>query len=305
MAPVEVRDIQDPMTSTANQRWLIVGADGMLGHDLVEVATQAGHLVTGMDLPAVDITDPHSVASALAATRPDVVVNAAAYTAVDAAEEHEATALQVNGVGPGVLAAEIQRRAGTQLVHISTDYVFDGSATSPYPENAPTNPASAYGRTKAVGEEEVLTRLPDRCYVVRTAWLYGANGGNFVKTMLRLAEAHQTLTVVDDQRGQPTWSRDLASQIVALVAAEAPAGIYHGTSSGETTWYDFTREIFRLAGLDPQRVEPTTTDKFPRPAPRPAYSVLGHERWSDAGLPPIRHWQESLSAALPLIIASN
>ena len=281
-------------------RWLVIGCDGQLGSDLMEVLPAAGHEAVGMDLPAIDITQPDSVAAAFDSVAPDVVVNAAAYTAVDAAEEHEATALQVNGVGPGVLAAAVSKRPGCQLVHISTDYVFDGSARTPYAEDAPTNPASAYGRTKAVGEEEVLTTLPDRGYVVRTAWLYGANGANFVKTMLRLATERETLAVVDDQRGQPTWSRDLAEQIVALVDAEAPAGIYHGTSSGETTWFDFTREIFLLAGLDPDRVQPTTTDKFPRPAPRPAYSVLGHDNWTRAGLPSMRHWREALAEALPL-----
>lgn len=287
------------------QRWLVVGAQGQLGHDLMDVVAEAGHEVVGMDLPDIDITDPKSVAGALDMARPDVVVNAAAYTAVDAAEEHEATALQVNGVGPGVLAQAVVRRPGVRLVHISTDYVFDGTATTPYPEDTPTNPASAYGRTKAVGEEEVLTTLPDRGFVVRTAWLYGENGANFVKTMLSLASQRDTLSVVDDQRGQPTWSRDLAKQIVALMAAEAPGGVYHGTSSGETTWFDFTREIFRLAGLDPQRVQPTTTDKFPRPAPRPAYSVLGHQRWNDIGVPPIRDWQSALNEALPLILAKD
>lgn len=287
------------------QRWLVVGAQGQLGHDLMDVVAEAGHEVVGMDLPGIDITDPKSVASALDTVRPDVVVNAAAYTAVDAAEEHEADALQVNGVGPGVLAQAVLRRPDVRLVHISTDYVFDGTASEPYPEDAPTNPASAYGRTKAVGEEEVLTTLPERGFVVRTAWLYGVNGGNFVKTMLKLAGQRETLAVVDDQRGQPTWSRDLAAQIVALMAAHAPAGVYHGTSSGETTWFDFTREIFQLAGLDPERVQPTTTDKFPRPAPRPAYSVLGHARWDEIGLPPIRNWQQALAQALPLIIATN
>ena len=286
-------------------RWLVIGCDGQLGSDLMEVLPAAGHEAVGMDLPAIDITQPTSVAAALDSVAPDVVVNAAAYTAVDAAEEHEATALQVNGVGPGVLAAGVSQRPGCQLVHISTDYVFDGSARTPYAEDAPTNPASAYGRTKAVGEEEVLTALPDRGYVVRTAWLYGANGANFVKTMLRLAGERETLAVVDDQRGQPTWSHDLAEQIVALVDAEAPAGIYHGTSSGETTWFDFTREIFRLAGLDPDRVQPTTTDKFPRPAPRPAYSVLGHERWVQVGIAPIRDWQPALVEALPRILAQS
>lgn len=287
------------------RRWLVVGADGQLGSDLMEVIAEAGHEPVGMDLPIIDITDPESVAAALATVQPHVVVNAAAYTAVDAAEENEAVALAVNGQGPAVLAHAVAASPDTRMVHISTDYVFDGSAETPYSEDAPTNPASAYGRTKAVGEEAVLMALPDRGYVVRTAWLYGVNGANFVKTMLRLAESHDTLNVVDDQRGQPTWSRDLARQIVTLVDADAPAGVYHGTSSGETTWFDFTRAIFAGAGLDPQRVLPTTTDKFPRPAPRPAYSVLGHDKWASIGVEPIRHWQEALDEALPLILAGE
>lgn len=271
----------------------------------MEVIAEAGHEPVGMDLPVIDITDPDSVAAALATVQPHVVVNAAAYTAVDAAEENEALALAVNGQGPAVLAHAVAASPDTRMVHISTDYVFDGTADTPYAEDAPTNPASAYGRTKAVGEEAVLMALPERGYVVRTAWLYGANGANFVKTMLRLAESHDTLSVVDDQRGQPTWSRDLARQIVSLVDADAPAGVYHGTSSGETTWFDFTRAIFAGAGLDPERVQPTTTDNFPRPAPRPAYSVLGHDKWADIGLEPIRSWQEALDEALPLILAAE
>lgn len=285
--------------------WLVVGSNGQLGHDLMEVLPAAGHTAVGMDLPDIDITDPASVAAALdAADGPfDVVVNAAAYTAVDAAEEHESTALRVNGDGPAVLAAAVAERPGVRLVHVSTDYVFDGTASEPYAEDAPIAPASAYGRTKAAGEEAVLSALPDRGYVVRTAWLYGANGANFVKTMLRLADQRETLAVVDDQRGQPTWSRDLAVQIERLVSAGADAGVYHGTSSGETTWFGFTREIFRLAGLDPERVTPTTTDAFPRPAPRPAYSVLGHAKWAEIGVPPIRDWDAALKESLPLILA--
>ena len=285
--------------------WLVVGSNGQLGHDLMAVLPAAGHTCVGMDLPDIDITDAASVAAALAEVRPDVVVNAAAYTAVDAAEADEATALRVNGDGPAVLAAAVAAVPGVRLVQVSTDYVFDGSATAPYGEDEPINPASAYGRTKAAGEQAVLGALPDRGYVVRTAWLYGVNGANFVKTMLRLAASRDTLEVVDDQRGQPTWSRDLAAQIEALVAADAPAGVYHGTSGGETTWFGFTQAIFAGAGLDPERVRPTTTDKFPRPAPRPAYSVLGHDKWAAVGLTPIRGWDAALAAALPLIMAAE
>ena len=254
-----------------------------------------------MDLPDIDITSADSVAAALGSSEPDVVVNAAAYTAVDAAEGHEDVAFSVNGEGPRVLAEAIATRPDVRLVHISTDYVFAGDATEPYPEDARPAPRSAYGRTKLAGEVAVRDTLPDRGFVVRTAWLYGAHGANFVKTMLALEATRPAISVVDDQRGQPTWSRDLAHQIVTLIEAGAPAGIYHGTSSGETTWFGFTREIYRLIGADPGRVHATTTDAFPRPAPRPAYSVLGHARWADVGLAPIRDWSTALAAALPSI----
>jgi dTDP-4-dehydrorhamnose reductase len=288
--------------SPAFGRWLVVGANGMLGHDLVDVIGAAGHDVVGLDLPDIDITSPESVAAALDRVRPEVVVNAAAYTAVDAAEEHEDLALRINGDGPGVLAAEIARHPGVRLVHVSTDYVFAGDATTPYPEDAPPAPRSAYGRTKLAGEVAVRSLLPDRGHIVRTAWLYGVNGANFVKTMLALEATKPQISVVDDQRGQPTWSRDLAAQIAALVEADAPGGIYHGTSSGETTWFGLAREIYRMVGADPERVRPTTTDQFPRPAPRPAYSVLGHDMWAQIGLPPIRDWRDALTEALPLMV---
>lgn len=276
--------------------WLIAGGNGQLGRDLTEVL--ADQPVVALDLPDLDITDPTSIADVLDGTTPDVVVNAAAYTAVDAAETDEGTANRVNGVAPGLLAQACAARADVQLVQVSTDYVFAGDATQPYPESATPDPRSAYGRSKLLGEEAVVQALPDRSYIVRTAWLYGRHGANFVKTMLRLAGEHDTLEVVDDQVGQPTWSRDLAAQIRLLVEAEAPAGIYHGTNSGRTSWFGLTREIFRLSGLDPERVQPTTTDKFPRPAPRPAFSVLGHDAWAQVGLAPMRSWDEALEEAL-------
>ena len=273
----------------------------MLGHDLMTAITEAGHDALGMDLPEIDITSEESVLAALDSASPEVVVNAAAFTAVDAAEEQEATALRVNGDGPGVLARAIAERPGVHLVHLSTDYVFSGEATAPYGEDALPAPRSAYGRTKLVGEEQVRRYLPERSHVVRTAWLYGVHGPNFVATMLSLESSRPEVAVVDDQRGQPTWSWDLARQIVALVDSGAPAGVYHGTSSGETTWFGLTREIYRLIGADPQRVHPTSTRAFPRPAPRPAYSVLGHDRWAQVGLRPIRDWREALAEAMPYL----
>jgi dTDP-4-dehydrorhamnose reductase len=186
------------------------------------------------------------------------------------------------------------------MVQVSTDYVFAGDATSPYAEDAPLSPRSAYGRTKGAGEWAVQSLCP-QSWIVRTAWLYGAHGPNFVKTMARLAAERETVTVVDDQRGQPTWTVDLAAAIVRLVEAEAPFGTYHGTSAGETTWFGFAQAIFAELGLDTKRVLPTTTDAYPLPAPRPAYSVLGHEAWRGAALDPLPSWRKSLTKAIPLV----
>jgi dTDP-4-dehydrorhamnose reductase len=194
-------------------------------------------------------------------------------------------------------------RAGARLVHVSTDYVFAGDATAPYEVDAPTGPKSAYGRTKLAGEQAVRSALPAASWVVRTAWLYGETGGNFVKTIVRLERSHQTLDVVDDQRGGPTWSRDLARGLVDLArAVTGPAGgpapgIYHGTNAGDTTWCGLARAVFAEIGADPDRVRPTVTDRFPRPAPRPAYSVLSDTAWRAAGLPPLPHWRAALRTA--------
>jgi dTDP-4-dehydrorhamnose reductase len=278
-------------------RVLVIGSNGQLGTDLVEVLQEHhGLAVLGLDLPDIDITDPLSVELVFGGFDPDFVINCAAWTAVDEAETHEDAALKVNGLGPRVIAEEC-RKASAWLVHVSTDYVFDGHATQPYAEDATPDPATAYGRTKLVGELAVQEVLPDSHYLVRTAWLYGCHGSNFVKTMLRLEKERETVSVVDDQRGQPTYSRDLARQISLLMEKHPDSGTFHGTNSGETTWYDFTREIFTLAGADPDRVLPTTSADFVRPAPRPSYSVLGHDQWIAAGLEPMRDWREGLAAA--------
>ncbi len=284
-------------------RILVVGSRGQLGTDLVEIVTARGSdEVLGLDLPDIDITDPSSVAGALVSFPADVVVNCAAWTAVDHAELNEPAALRVNGLGPRVLA-EACAAAGAWLVQVSTDYVFDGEATQPYSEDQSPDPRSAYGRTKLAGEQAVSETLPDRHYIVRTAWLYGRNGTNFVKTMARLEAERPTVSVVDDQRGQPTYSRDLAEQIVALLDARPAAGTFHGTNSGDVTWFGFTQEIFRRLGADPARVLPTTSAEFVRPAPRPAYSVLGHEKWATVGLEPMRPWDEALADAIAAGVA--
>jgi dTDP-4-dehydrorhamnose reductase len=274
-------------------RWLVVGAAGQLGSDVLAVLGDRD--VVGLTRAALDVTDESAVTKALAELAPSVVINASAYTAVDAAETDEDAAFAVNAAGPRNLARACAD-VGARLVHVSTDYVFAGDATTPYPEDAPTAPPSAYGRTKLAGEQAVLRELPE-AFVVRTAWVYGATGANFVKTMARLERQHDTVSVVDDQRGSPTWSHDLARGLVALAESAAAGGVYHCTNSGETTWFGFTQAIFEELGADPSRVLPTTTEAFPRPAPRPAYSVLGNRRWIEAGLPAMPHWRDALHEA--------
>jgi dTDP-4-dehydrorhamnose reductase len=287
--------------------WLITGARGQLGTDLLEVLSgRPGDDVTGLGRAELDLTDESAVRSAVRSwldgvhAERAVVVNAAAYTAVDAAETDEATAELVNGRAPGWLAEELAGKpAGTaRLVHVSTDYVFDGAATEPYPVDAPIAPKSAYGRTKAAGERAVAAAGGDAT-VVRTAWVYGRSGANFVKTMLRLEAQHETLTVVDDQVGSPTWSADLASGLVELGSRDgAVPPLLHFTNAGAVSWCGFARAVFEEIGADPERVRPVTTAEFPRPAPRPAYSVLDGSAWAAAGLPPARPWREALTRAM-------
>lgn len=274
-------------------RYLITGAGGMLGSDLLEAL--AGRDVTAFDRHALDVTAVADVRTAAAGH--DVIINAAAYTNVDEAETHEDEAYAVNATGAGNLAraaAEI----GARFVQISTDYVFDGHATTPYAEDAHRAPVSAYGRTKAAGEALALSEHPDGTYIVRTAWLYGAHGRNFAQTMLDLAGQRETWSVVTDQLGQPTWTSDLAERIVLMLDRNAPVGVYHGTNAGEASWYDFGRAVLAQMGLDPGRITPTDSSAFVRPAPRPPYSVLGHDRWQTSGLAPMRPWQDALAAAV-------
>lgn len=278
--------------SDSKLRYLITGASGMLGQDVQ--AALVGRTVTALSRPQLDITDAVAVSGAVAGH--DVVINCAAYTKVDDAETHEDAAYAVNATGAGNLAFAASR-VGATLVQVSTDYVFDGSATTPYAEDAPLAPVSAYGRTKAAGERLALEANPGRTHIVRAAWLYGAHGPNFAKTMLRLAAERDELNVVDDQVGQPTWTLDLANQIVTLLDVQAPAGVYHATNSGRATWFEFARAIFRAANLDPDRIKPTDSSRFVRPARRPVYSVLGHDAWGRIGLAPMRGWNEALEMA--------
>lgn len=282
-------------------RWLVTGAGGQLGRDLLTALE--GQDVTGLTRDDLDLTDQTAVRRAVAqwveAGEDDsVIVNAAAYTAVDAAESDEELATVVNGHAPGWISAATAGRA--KLIQVSTDYVFDGSSTTPYCPDDPTAPATAYGRSKLAGERAVLDG-PTTAWVVRTAWLFSRYGGNFVDTMLRLQADRNTVDVVADQRGSPTWAAHLAAGLVELGESSVPPGVQHCTGAGQTTWYGLAREVFAAAGADPDRVRATTTDRFPRPAPRPVYSVLSTESWIAAGLAALPAWEQAVRAAVAAI----
>jgi dTDP-4-dehydrorhamnose reductase len=279
----------------ASRRALVTGAGGMLGTDLVAVLTAAGWQVTALDRAALDILDAAACEAAVAGH--DVVLNAAAYTRVDDAESDEAQAFAVNAEGAQNLA-RASAAASAVLVQYSTDYVFAGDGDGPYAEDAPLAPVSAYGRSKADGERRAQAAHPDGTIVLRTAWLYGEHGPNFVRTMMRLYRERGTLTVVDDQRGQPTWTLDLATHTARMLAAGVRRGVLHGTSSGATTWHGFARAIVENLGGDPATVIPTDSARFVRPARRPANSVLAHDGWRRLGLAPIRPWREALDDAM-------
>ncbi|WP_129338197.1 dTDP-4-dehydrorhamnose reductase [Cellulomonas endophytica] len=280
-------------------RWLVVGGNGMLGTDLRAALVRAGEDVVAPDRRALDVTDAAAVRSAVQDV--DLVVNCAAFTAVDAAETEEPAAFAVNATAPALLA-RAAAAAGARLVHVSTDYVFAGDGTRPYDEDDDVAPRSAYGRTKAAGEWAVLAASRDHL-VVRTAWLYGAHGPCFPRTIARVARERGAVSVVDDQVGQPTWTVDLADLVLRLVAARAPGGVYHGTATGAVSWFGFARAVVAAAGLDPETVSPTTSADFARPAPRPAYSVLGHGRLEAAGVAPVGRWAERWAAAAPSVLA--
>jgi dTDP-4-dehydrorhamnose reductase len=277
---------------------LIAGCAGMLGHDVRRAGERAGHELVGVDLPELDITDAAAVRALFEEQRVEAVVNCAAWTDVDGAETHREQARAVNAVGAGNLA-RTAAAADIPMVHLSTDYVFDGEAPvdprgrpRPYLESDPTGPRSVYGQTKLEGEREVLAASP-RHVVVRTAWLYGVDGHNFVNTMLRLADEREAVQVVDDQVGSPTWSGHLAPTVLGLVDREV-CGLVHLTGTGAVSWNGFAREIFRQAGRT-CRVEPATSEQMARPAPRPAYSVLESER--DDVLP-MPDWRDGLAGYL-------
>ena len=264
---------------------LVTGSKGQLGLELAGILPERGHEVVALAREGLDVADPEAVERVVEEHSPEIVVNAAAYTNVDGSEKETDLAYSVNALGPRSLAQVCGRR-GCELLHVSTNYVFDGESARPYEPFDPPNPISAYGRTKLAGEEHVM-RLMNRWYVVRSAGVYGL-GHNFVRTMLRVAGERDSLKVKDDEFISPTYARDLADGIVGIVE-DGRYGLYHLTNAGSCSWYEFTREIFRLAGVETE-VVPIPGSEYPLPAARPANGVL-----SPLGSPGLRHWREALA----------
>jgi dTDP-4-dehydrorhamnose reductase len=285
-------------------KWLILGGDGQLGKALGKELEFNNDRFFSLNRQQVDIRKSESVLQAFEEYNPDVVVNVAAWTNVDAAETHESEARIINALGPQNIAYACAK-SRVKFVHLSSDYVFSGKFQRPWPEYAATCPVSAYGRTKAEGELLVLSGYPTGSFVVRTAWLYSEWGINFAKTMVRRAiKEVDPIQVVTDQVGQPTSASHLAAQIRMLVVSDAKPGLYHGTNSGQTTWYEFAKRIFQQVGADESRLKPIISDALIRPAQRPRYSVLGHQQWMHTGISPMCDWTEALHEVLPGIVKS-
>ncbi|MEJ5254336.1 MAG: dTDP-4-dehydrorhamnose reductase [Acidimicrobiales bacterium] len=280
-------------------RVMITGAAGQVGRELVDVFSADGHEVIALDRSRLDIADRDATLAAVCATQPDVIVNAAAWTAVDACELDPDRAYRVNALGPRHLADGAQR-VGAWVCHLSTDYVFDGTKPDPYVEWDQPNPVSVYGRSKLGGELE----LGPTATIIRTSWVCGFHGNNMVKTILRLAREHEVLSFVDDQRGHPTFADDLAGMIKRLVVERRP-GLFHVTNQGPVSWYEFARAALESAGHDPDRVRPIATRDLdpPRPAPRPANSVLDNAALRLSGLPLLPHYRESLDRLVSRLLA--
>lgn len=303
------------------QRVALIGSNGMLASAVKRVLPTGTHLLE-YDLPEFDLTSREQVLS-LAEEAPGVIINCAAYTNVDGCEQNRDIATRVNGDGPGHLA-ELAKKTDAILVHVSTDFVFSGDKSEPYRESDTVEPLSVYGESKLLGEQKVIQSGLEKYFIVRTSWLYGADGNNFVETMIRLAKEREELKIVADQRGTPTWSDDLARAIFSLLKSaqsqlpttdsqlplsvaslptpHSPYGIYHYSNAGECSWYEFTQEIVAQIGkkenLKVQAVEPILTEGYPLPAERPKYSVMSKDKISRITGIEIPDWQESLGKYL-------
>lgn len=270
---------------------LVTGAKGQLGTDLVSLLKEKQYEVFGYSREQLDIINFEQVEKEIETIRPDIIIHSAAHTKVDLAESEPDQAYLINGYGTRNVAV-CAEKVGAKLIYVSTDYVYDGTATEPVNEFTPTNPLGVYGKSKLAGEQFVR-ELHSKFFIVRTSWVYGHHGNNFVKTMVKLATSGKSLKVVHDQVGCPTFTVDLANTIIDLMVTEK-YGTYHVSNSGHCSWYEFAKAIFEEAGLQNVDIAPCTTDEFPRPAPRPAYSVFDHMALRLNGFKEMRHWREAL-----------
>ncbi|QGG58935.1 dTDP-4-dehydrorhamnose reductase [Paenibacillus sp. B01] len=269
---------------------LVTGANGQLGKELALWQPEDGLNIVGLGRDELDITSLEQCRKAMEEFKPDVVIHCAAYTAVDQAETDRDGAYRVNAAGTRNVALAA-KEVGAKLIYVSTDYVFDGQAERPYEEYDLPNPKTVYGKSKLAGEQLVQS-LHDRWFIVRTSWVYGKHGANFVKTMLKLGAEKDRLSIVSDQFGSPTYTKDLAALLLELARSEA-YGIYHASNTGSCSWHEFAQAIFEEAGLKAQ-ADPCTTEEFPRPAPRPKFSIMDHGAIRSNGFNDLPHWRQSL-----------
>ena len=282
--------------------WLVLGANGQLGQELINLLKIRNIDALGTDRNEIDFAKPNEIFEKIDKLIPSHIVNCGAYTQVDKAEEEPELANLINAQAVGVIAKYAHDKQ-LPFVHISTDYVFEGTESNPYQEDHVVNPQSVYGKSKALGEKETLKNNP-LAYIIRTAWVYGAYGNNFPKTIAKKLMNKESLNIVNDQIGAPTWTLDLALAIVEILEKKPAPGIYHVTNSKSCSWFEFAREIAKILNLDENLVKPTDSKSFVRPAVRPKYSVLSNEKWQSAGLTPLRSWEDAWTKAAPTVLAN-
>ena len=283
--------------------WVILGANGQLGKELYYLLKSSNNEVLGLTKNEIDLANPESIIEKLSKYPAKYLVNCAAYTQVDKAEEEIDLANKVNGLAVGQIAKYALENY-IPFVHISTDYVFDGSSKTPYKETDQTNPQSAYGKSKLLGEKETLLRNP-KAYILRTAWVYGAHGRNFPKIIADKLRNGESLQVVNDQIGSPTWTFDLANAIIEILEKKPDSGVYHVTNTEFCSWFEFAKEIAKSLKIDENKITSTTSDKYIRPAKRPSYSVLSNEKWVKAGLKPLPTWKNSWQNASASVLIKD
>jgi dTDP-4-dehydrorhamnose reductase len=282
--------------------WLVLGANGQLGQELFKLLKSKKIEVIGTDRNEIDFAKPNEIFGKLDKLNPFYIVNCGAYTQVDKAEEEPELANLINAQAVGVIAKFASERK-IPFVHISTDYVFDGTSNTPYLEDNKLNPKSIYGSSKALGEKEALKNNPET-YILRTAWVYGEHGNNFPKVIAKKLRNNESLNVVNDQIGSPTWTFDLASAIIEILEKKPDPGIYHVTNSESCSWFEFAQAIAKTINVDGKLVKPTDSKSFVRPAVRPKYSVLSNSKWQNAGLTPLRSWKQAWAKAAPTVLSN-